>query len=121
MGFECIEKCGYCCKGVPFDKEMFQRNSHKIVRPFTKLGLLPNNQILPYTEDMFCVFLRDDMRCNVYDERPQICRDFGCKNTKVKCPFLNTLGKKRGEVKIKQLKRIFDNNVKIMIKQRDKL
>jgi len=32
---------------------------------------------LPY-EDGKCVYLGDDNRCTIYEERPQICRRFNC-------------------------------------------
>lgn len=55
-----------------------------------------------YTFDRQCVFLNNEKRCIIYDDRPRICRDFGIR--KVMCPYIKPDGTARSEKETKWLK-----------------
>ena len=33
--------------------------------------------VLPFTKDLSCPFLKEDLSCAIYEDRPNICRKFG--------------------------------------------
>lgn len=89
MPFECKKyhcKCkAECCGVVPIPAKIWQRNQHKIVRhPVEKHKVMAGEHnkvaklcILPLTENGYCPFLNEDLSCNIYDDRPEICKKFG--------------------------------------------
>jgi len=121
MTFNCLENCGFCCVCVPLKKEILMKNQDKFQRNLVKLAQVPSGEIIPYTEDMKCIFLNKENVCMIYPDRPQLCKDFGVKKLKVECPFLSTAGNKRSVAKQKQLTRKFNQSIKTMIDQRDNL
>lgn len=65
-----------CCALVPFEKSLFTRNkllSQTPIIEYVDLG----NSVLPITEGGKCTFLKADMSCAIYNERPEVCRLFG--------------------------------------------
>lgn len=76
-----ISRCNACCcYNIPFDRNELIRFADKIVNPvlFTlPLGLA----LVAYTNEKpmlnKCPFLRKDFKCNIYDNRPDVCRKFG--------------------------------------------
>ena len=77
-----LHKCrAACCCNVPFEGDELERFKDKIVRP-----ILWNEKVLsalvPVThrdiDKNYCPFLRpNDMKCNIYENRPEICRLMG--------------------------------------------
>jgi len=105
--FDCKKylcKCkAKCCGPVPFAKKLYEDNKLKIVRPFIEIieveGFdLPNDNpttmIIAMTVDGYCIFLGKDKRCNIYDERPWICRNYGL-IPKLRCPYQKEDGSPR--------------------------
>lgn len=83
-------KCkGACCYNVPFKDEELEKYKDKIINPVLAVETLPNMKVqavVPFTvevkrpEDIMknkCPFLRHDCTCNIYENRPEICRLFG--------------------------------------------
>lgn len=72
---------GACCYNVPMDKAYLSVYRKKIVTPVIRKMDVGGNVIVPMTSEELdsnkCPFLTDNYRCNIYDYRPQICRDFG--------------------------------------------
>ena len=92
----CMNKCkAECCAWVPFNYNFLKKYESKMVRPVLCLAEHPNGrQVIPITHiekrvvngvetgyieksDQKCPFLTDKNKCNIYEERPQICRFFG--------------------------------------------
>lgn len=106
MSMDC-KKCHHicqasCCAAFPIEKSLFERNKHKVVREilqmeefespvmedkaFRKDGSYSMEgichaknalHVLPITKNARCCFLNEDLSCNIYEERPYICRKFG--------------------------------------------
>lgn len=76
-----------CCYNVPHTKYTLNTNKKNIVNPIIRLleQEAKDNDgrklYLPVTDNSFknnkCPFLRGDCRCNIYDNRPWVCRMFG--------------------------------------------
>ena len=117
MTFQCIEGCAFCCSPIPFKREILIKNREKQIRPVTKIFQMMNGDILAYTKEMKCIFLTENNKCNIYEDRPEICRTFGL-NNKQSCPYLNTLGNRRESLnKIKQLEEQFKRRIRKMENQ----
>lgn len=99
-------KCGaQCCGSVPLPKDIYSENQDKIVRqPTEHLDL--GEAILPITSDNHCVFLKEDLSCNIYDNRPEICRKFGNESHPMLCcAFLNKKGQERSRQNRRKIER----------------
>lgn len=76
-----LSKCNACCcYNIPFDANELIRYADKIVNPvlFTmSLGAA----MVAFTNEKpalnKCPFLRKDYKCNIYENRPRVCRLFG--------------------------------------------
>jgi Fe-S-cluster containining protein len=97
--FDCKKmhhKCkAQCCGIVPIPKSIYEECKDKIVR--TPLKLLEGEEtVLPITEDALCVFLNEDLTCNIYDKRPIVCEIFGDEShPMLTCPVLDKHGNER--------------------------
>lgn len=69
-----------CCYNVPFENWELERFAALIVTP-VKYTMPIGCGILPFTDEdpmkNKCPFLRKDYKCNIYDNRPDVCRKFG--------------------------------------------
>ena len=107
--FDCKKmhpKCkAHCCGIVPIPKDVYSRNFHKIVRPphdFVDAG----ESIIPLTSDAYCPFLTEGLDCNIYDDRPDVCRKFGNESHPMLfCPHLDKNGKERSRQNRRQVER----------------
>lgn len=75
-----------CCYNIVLPCGMMERFADKIVTPVIYRSLLPVNPEFPPSEfvntsfdskNNKCPFLRKDCKCNIYEDRPDICRRFG--------------------------------------------
>lgn len=41
--------------------------------------------LIPITEDLFCPFLKKDLSCAIYEDRPDVCRKFGDESHELLC------------------------------------
>ena len=118
------------------EKELFERNKHKIVREvleikefdgpavtqegFVNEGIFSLKTIkeaaivthvIPLTKDARCCFLNEDLSCNIYDERPHICRKFGDESHMfMTCLFQSKDGRIRSRQEQRALVRKMDKN-----------
>ncbi len=79
-----------CCYNVPFENGELEKYADKIVNRV--LFTLPVfGAVVPFTgKDMQsnrCPFLRQELKCNIYENRPDICRKMGLV-PKMPCPHL---------------------------------
>lgn len=67
-----------CCYNVPFPRGFIQAHCEAIVTPIAGLRYIAGNAEIPVTNEQVsknkCPFLRDDFKCNIYHERPEVCR-----------------------------------------------
>ena len=73
--FKICEGCGECCGAVPLPRIIFTKYKHLGERKYQIKHF--NDEIVPVTEDMVCIFLDKNKRCKIYIHRPKVCRDFG--------------------------------------------
>ena len=110
MPFECKKyhgECGArCCGIVPIPLSTWQKNQHNIQRTVKEkhkvlAGPRDGDQrkcILPITEDYLCPFLKKDLSCAIYHDRPEICRKFGDEShLMLCCPIQKSDGTPRTE------------------------
>lgn len=68
-GFEC---CGIFPLNIPLI------NKHQINQEYIVKQTRIDNIAIIETKDNYCIFLdRNDGKCLIYEDRPQICRDYG--------------------------------------------
>lgn len=74
-----------CCYNIPFESGELEKYADKIVNPV--LDTMPlGPAVVAITSEIRgladlsknkCPFLRADYLCNIYENRPEICRKFG--------------------------------------------
>ena len=82
MSTKCrICKCNaQCCYNIPFDRGELDRFKEKIVNKVLFILPMHGAQVAFTDEDPGrnkCPFLRADYKCNIYENRPDVCRKFG--------------------------------------------
>lgn len=107
--FDCKKmhpKCkAQCCGVVPIPKETYANNQHKIVRQPHDL-VDAGTDVIPLTADAYCPFLTEGLDCNIYDDRPDVCRKFGDESHPMLfCPHLDKTGKQRSRQNRRQIER----------------
>ena len=123
MTFECLKNCGLCCGPVPIKKEIYEKNKGK-ARPHAMTDL--GSHILALQGSTAkCAFLTEENRCSIYDERPDVCRLFGCSeeakvNCSLACPFLRPDGTIRKRQERRKVVQINNKKAKYMMKQMKK-
>lgn len=103
MPFECKKyhgKCGArCCGIVPFKKSLWNKKKSVTQRPYTEIieGKSKEGKVvIPLTPDLLCTFLKEDLSCAIYDERPEVCRKFGDEtHAMLCCPMQDKDGNER--------------------------
>lgn len=133
MPFDCDKlkpRCkAACCCPFPIDAEIFERNRHKIVRPIVqeehfedfivdensmkdpasaKRGplILALGEFDKEVGSHRCPFLTYDLKCNIYDERPATCREFGKEShILLTCCFQDKDGRERSRQEMRSLDR----------------
>lgn len=107
-------KCKAACCGVcPIPKDIYERNRDKLVQiPLEEKeleGYDPTASekrpfILPMTEDTYCPFLNKDKTCNIYDDRPDVCRRFGDDSHPcLCCPYQDKDGRLRSRQEARKI------------------
>lgn len=99
------EKCkADCCGPIPFPIDIFEKNKHLIKKEYLFSDEIENippqffifakrmkGHVIPFTDDLTCVFLDDEYKCSIYDDRPVICKIYGeCRE--LKCPHKRKWG-----------------------------
>lgn len=100
------QQCGDCCSVISFDINFFEKNRdkihHNIIRE--EIGSSPDGTplIMPLTDDGRCVFLRKDFKCDIYDDKPEICRQFGLRGGVLECHRVTPNGRIRSPEEVKR-------------------
>ncbi|MES2199114.1 MAG: YkgJ family cysteine cluster protein [Chlamydiota bacterium] len=99
MEFDCRNhhcKCkAICCGIIDFPKNLWEKIKNKVVTnpveviEFSK-ELNDELSIILVTETRYCAFLNKDYTCNIYEERPIVCREYRIASTQ-SCPYLKWL------------------------------
>jgi Fe-S-cluster containining protein len=86
-----------CCGIVPIPKEIYKRNKDKIIRVADEtIDVAEGDCYIPITKCAHCVFLNYDSICNIYEDRPDVCRKFGDESHPMLfCHYLDKDGKER--------------------------
>lgn len=76
-----------CCYNPPIPRRFLIDYKDKIATKIIGVRYLGNspfgrNNIVPLTHNDKCPFLNKNNRCNIYKQRPEICRVFG---EKIEC------------------------------------
>lgn len=70
-----------CCYNIPFEHHETEVYAEFIVNPVLSLRRFPNGAYLAVTSynpaENKCPFLRKDCKCNIYHNRPEVCRLMG--------------------------------------------
>lgn len=85
--FECKPGCGACCGIVPFTQPEKERAS--ALRPLEQWEPFLNGSFVPMAslETMTCPF-RGKNGCEIYEQRPMVCRLFGSvDHPNMRCPM----------------------------------
>ena len=80
-----------CCYNIPFEHNELERFSSAIVNPLLFIAPLHGAMVAfthPNPKENKCPFLRADYKCNIYENRPQICKLFG-EIKQLPCKYLN--------------------------------
>ena len=109
MNFDCKKmhpKCkAQCCGITPIPKEIYHRNKDNIVRESKEI-IETDDAIISITDDAYCVFLNGDLSCNIYEDRPSVCRKFGDESHPMLfCPYLDKNGAERSRQNRRQVER----------------
>ena len=85
-----LHKCkARCCYNIPFDNNELELYYDKIINPVICTVPAGRGEVAVTDGNPFenkCPFLREDYKCNIYENRPQICRLFG-EIKELKCKF----------------------------------
>ena len=101
-----------CCYTVPIEREIFNRNFSMQCQPVIELVDMDRDNVLPATADGKCVFLNNLLNCNIYNDRPGICRKFGDEShINMTCAYQTKEGNKRSS---KDKKKISEAQTKAM-------
>lgn len=93
--FQCKENCGECCEdGMIFNRDFFYANEGKAKRKIMVVLELKDNNVYPATFDRICPFRGDDCKCAIYDDRPELCKNFGV-TEHLSCPYIDKDGNPR--------------------------
>jgi Fe-S-cluster containining protein len=85
----CQAEC--CSHYVPLESNIIERFGHLVEKPILSTRKFDNDKTIFETADSKCVFLNDKYRCNIYEHRPWICREFGNPNNTsyfLKCSYM---------------------------------
>lgn len=95
---------GDCCTFVPMPAIIFFTMKEKIVRKVSDVIFITEEDVLPVTKDRKCCFLTHDLKCNIYDVRPEVCKLYGTIEN-LQCPYITIEGELRDKKQIKEMKR----------------
>jgi Fe-S-cluster containining protein len=117
MGIDCLKcpaklnkEASHCCGIIPFNIKFLESRKDK----FQSKGELKDagDVGIILTPDLLCVFLnRETKLCSIYDERPQVCRDYGMIE-KLPCLYFKRSGNPRSVASQKQVSKKIDRDIK---------
>jgi Fe-S-cluster containining protein len=110
---------GECCGCIPIDRDVVDANRFEMQVGYTEM--IPAGELsYPMTDDMACVFLhRMEIRCMIYDQRPDVCRRFGDEShSALFCPYLHADGTERTRSERREVRRSHKMNWELLSKAR---
>ena len=111
--FKCKENCGECCGPIPINKKLFEKHKDKIQR---EIKQIVGDFYL--TEDLKCIFLNKETKCAIYEDRPQICRNYGIgKFDALSCPYIKPNGNPRSPAMQRRIQRQINHDVDAKMKR----
>lgn len=102
-----------CCGVVPVSRELCKKELYQ--REVTEIIEL-DDELYPMTENMHCAFLKRDYSCNIYEQRPEICKNYGIIE-ELPCPFINIKGRLRSPAKQRRMTRIITHQINDALKK----
>lgn len=95
-----------CCGPIPFPSaQYFELKKNAAVPPSVEVLSEDGQYIFPISEDLRCVFLdRASLKCNIYEERPDVCRNYGLIED-LPCPCFKTSGAVRTRAERREMRR----------------
>lgn len=76
-----LHKCNaHCCYNITFGHDELERFASQIVNPVIGFTPFGGVKIVMTSWDLDknkCPFLRADCKCNIYENRPDVCRKMG--------------------------------------------
>ena len=94
--FQCLDNCGECCQPIMMTRGYWEYVKASVVCEYEEILFEHNGEeyVVPHRVDGTpkCVFLDDHMRCAIYSERPQVCKEYGIVT---ECPFVRPDGSPR--------------------------
>lgn len=74
-------KCGACCSALlPVSNEEIKKIKRYIAK--NDIKCVNRNSVFSKKFEDVCPFLSSEKLCNIYDERPEVCRNFSCSEYK---------------------------------------
>jgi Fe-S-cluster containining protein len=111
VDWKCRIGCGECCGCFSLPKALVEKYADRFQFAFAEVVDFPPDEKFCFTDDLKCVFLdRETKRCVVYDERPQVCRDYG-HVPRLPCPYIKPNGLARRPAKVRRAQRQINNEV----------
>lgn len=109
MTWQCKAGCkGDCCGPVPIPRATFEKHKDKI-NNYTLVEF--GNEVLPDREGRTqCLFLGDDYKCMIYEDRPEVCKMYGV-SLELPCPYVKPNGRLRSEAQVRRWERKINHNV----------
>lgn len=74
---KCPEHCGKCCSSILPISKAEAREIKKYIKE-NDIKPVVRNSVLDSNYKDICPFLNEEMKCNIYSVRPEICRSFMC-------------------------------------------
>jgi Fe-S-cluster containining protein len=110
--WKCTDGCkAECCGIVPIPKELAKKHEKMAQAKAEEIMAWGENDVVPLTEDAFCIFLdRNTRKCVIYDERPDVCRRYGLAED-LQCQYIDVRGKTRTPAKQRRMLRHINREV----------
>ena len=104
-----------CCGPIPFPSEQYYQLKHLVqVEPASEIRAEDGRFVFPIADDLRCVFLnRTTYMCSIYEQRPQVCRDYGHID-ELPCPCFKTSGLMRTRAERREMRRKIDRDMRAM-------
>jgi Fe-S-cluster containining protein len=93
---------------------LYEENKGLAQKPLKELVSF-GDEVIPVTEDRFCIFLKLDFTCAIYEKRPSVCINYGY-TKELQCPYCKPNGNLRSPAKMRQVQRQITHQIDKMIK-----
>lgn len=105
-----------CCGCFQMNNDLIDRFK-SLFQSEGKRFPITENQTAIITDDLHCVFLnRSDLRCTIYDSRPDVCRKYGMIE-QLPCPVFDMDGVKRNRAGRRQTHRAISKDFDLFMRR----